>query len=113
MAFGIYTIHQHRDGERIRVVGPPGWHAVIAPLWAAWEGLWIVGILMIAALAAVLQIAPLAFVTVLIGFGFMASLDGDAIMRAELRLRGWREVGVVEARSLEGAEELYREGRAL
>ena len=31
--------------------------------------------------------------------------------RAELRLRRWREAGVVEARSPEGAEELYLRGK--
>ena len=51
--------------------------------------------------------SPLAVSPVMYGLGLILAFEGAAVRRAEYRLRGWREVNVVEARSEEGAEELY------
>ena len=54
----------------------------------------------------------LAALVVFYGLAVIAGFEGGAVRRAELRLRRWREAGVVEARSPEGAEELYLRGEA-
>ena len=56
--------------------------------------------------------SPLAVSPVLYGLGLILAFEGGPVRRAELRLRGWREVSVVEARSEEGAEELWMAGLA-
>ncbi|MEM8760043.1 MAG: hypothetical protein AAGE83_06945 [Pseudomonadota bacterium] len=111
----LYTIHA-RDwlDEKLRIVGD-GRHplGVIPPLWALWRGCWIVLLLEIALLALVATTVPLAFGTVYVGLLFLTLLEGSTLERTELRLRGWREIAVTEARSEEGAEEDYRAGRAV
>ncbi|MEM9765530.1 MAG: hypothetical protein AAF968_24030 [Pseudomonadota bacterium] len=111
----LYTIHA-RDGfdEKLRIVGD-GRHplGVIPPLWALWRGCWIVLVTEIALLALVAVTVPLAFGTVYVGLLFLTILEGSTLERLELRLRGWREVAVTEARTEEGAEEDYRAGRAV
>ena len=113
MEMRIYTIHGRRRGSALRVVGEAGPLAVVPPLWAVWEGLWLTALAMIAALVAVAALHPLGLGIVWIGLAGLAFGDGDSLARAELRLRGWRELGVAQAASEEGAEELYLAGRAV
>ncbi|MEM7527079.1 MAG: hypothetical protein AAF416_05305 [Pseudomonadota bacterium] len=112
----LYTIHSRSDGlsSDVRVVGD-GRHplSVIPPLWAVWRGLWIVLLLQAAVLVLVLFTVPIAFGTAFVGLVVLTLLEGPTFERVELRLRGWREIAVAEARSEEGAEEAYRTGKAV
>jgi len=108
----LYTIHTRADRADPRVVGDIGWSAVIPPLWALLNGLWISLAAMLALLAGVALLQPLATGAAYLALVAIATLDGDAVERAELRLLGWREAGAVEAGSAAGAEELYLRGEA-
>lgn len=117
MEVGLYTIHQKggRSGTpRIRVIRDR--FSMLAlllwPVWLLWNGLWLMAILALALMVGVGLFAPHAVLPVSWGLSFILALEGAVFIRAELRLRGWREVGVVEARSAEGAEELFLTGRA-
>ena len=109
----LYTVHHKGSGE-VRVIADrfDGFALLLPPLWAVWHGLWITlaGQLLLVALAALWS--PLAALAVLSGLAAILGFEGGAVGRAELRLRRWREAGVVEARSPEGAEELYLRGEA-
>ena len=108
----LYTIHAR--GQGLRVVGDAaGPLAAIPPLWALWQGLWITLIVMIAVLAGVAALKPAAGGAVWLGLIALVWTEGATLTRIELRLRGWREVGVAQADSEEGAEELYLTGRAV
>jgi hypothetical protein len=109
----LYTVH--RKGERgLRVVADRfSWLALLLlPVWLVWERLWLTALALVALLAAVALLAPLAVSPVLYGAGAIAAFEGASLIRAELRLRGWREAAAVEARTEAGAEELYLTGRS-
>lgn len=108
----LYTLHTHPKHAETRVVGEGSWLAVIPPLWAAWEGYWLTALAMVAAMILALVLHPLGMPFVYAALAYIAYGDGGTLGRLELRLRGWREVGAVEARSPEGAEELYQKGEA-
>jgi hypothetical protein len=84
---------------------------LLLPLWLVWERLWLTALVLIVLLVAVALLAPLAVSPVLYGAGAIAAFEGASLIRAELSLRGWREVAAVEARSEAGAEELYLTGQ--
>lgn len=109
----LYTVH--RKGERgLRVVGDRFSFLALLflPGWLIWERLWITAIGTVAVLVVAALITPLAVSPVLYGVGAIAAFEGASLIRAELSLRGWREVAAVEARTEAGAEELYLTGRA-
>ncbi len=104
----LYTVHHKGSGEVRAVADRFDWFALaLSPLWAVWHGLWITlaGQVLLVALAALWS--PLAALAVFYGLAAILGFEGGAVRRAELRLRRWREVGVIEARSPEGAEVLY------
>ena len=106
----LYSVHA--KGERLEVVADRfSWGALLlAPLWLIWHGLWITLVLMavlVAVAAFLLSVA--AAVVVFVGLSLILAFEGGAVRRAELRLRGWREAGVVEAGSAAGAEESFLE----
>jgi Protein of unknown function (DUF2628) len=109
----LYTVH--RKGERgMRVVGD-GFSLLallFLPGWLVWERLWIAALFLLSLLAGLAFLAPLAAWPALSGAAAICAFEGASIIRAELRLRGWREDGAVEARTAEGAEELYLTGQA-
>jgi hypothetical protein len=110
----LYTVH--RRGERgLRVVGDRFSFLALLflPGWLLWERLWIAALaLLVLLLAAAATMGPLAVSPVLYGAGAICAFEGGSVIRAELRLRGWREVAAVEARTEAGAEELYLAGAA-
>ncbi|MEM1343189.1 MAG: hypothetical protein AAGI34_01260 [Pseudomonadota bacterium] len=108
----LYTVHSRRDSDRLKTVTESGPLSVVPPLWAAWNGLWLMVLLMLGAMATIAVLQPLALGTVWAALIALAYAEGDTLARIELRLRGWREVGVVEAASEAGAEELYIDGHA-
>ena len=109
----LYTVHRKGDhgmrlvGDRFSLLA-----LVFLPIWLIWEGLWIAALGIIALLIAAAMVSPLAISPVLYGLAAICAFEGASVIRAELRLRGWREVGIVEARTVEGAEELYLTGQA-
>ena len=109
----LYTVHHKGSGD-IRVVADrfDGFALALAPLWAVWHGLWITLAVQVLLVALAALWAPSAALVVFYGLAVIAGFEGGAVRRAELRLRRWREAGVVEARSPEGAEELYLRGEA-
>lgn len=107
----LFTIHT--KGNDLRIVGESGPLAVIPPLWAAWEGLWITFVLMVVAIGVVAVLAPLGLGVIVLGLIAITVAEGATLTRTELGLRGWREVGVAQAESEAGAEELYLTGRAV
>ena len=109
----LYTVHHKGSGD-IRVIADRfDWFALaLAPLWALWHGLWITLAVQVLLVALAALWAPSAALVVFYGLAVIAGFEGGAVRRAELRLRRWREAGVVEARSPEGAEELYLRGEA-
>lgn len=109
----LYTIH--RKGERgMRFVCDrfDAFALLAAPLWIVWHGLWLTGVALLVVLFAMAVVAPYALFPVIAGAALIFAMEGGSVIRAELRLRGWREAGVVEARSEAGAEELYVTGQA-
>ncbi|MEL6218733.1 MAG: hypothetical protein AAFR79_09740 [Pseudomonadota bacterium] len=110
MEFAIYTVHAHPKADHLETVGEASKLAAVPPLWAAYEGLWITLGALLALYAAVAVFVPLAFGAVFFGTVLIAAFDGGSLHRLELRLRGWREVGIVEAGSHEAAEELFVTG---
>ena len=108
----LYTVH--RKGERgLRVVADRFSFLALLflPGWLIWERLWITALAVALLLAAVALVAPEALSPVLYGAGAICAFEGASLIRAELRLRRWREVATVEARTEAGAEELYLTGR--
>ncbi len=109
----IYTLHHKGPDELLAVADRFDFLGlVLPPLWAVWHGLWITLGAGAVLLAAAALWSPWAAVVVGAGAGLICGFEGGAIRRTELRLRGWREEGVVEARSPEGAEELFLRGEA-
>jgi len=109
----LYTIHSRGRADELIAVGdhrhPLG---VIPPFWALWRGLWLAAILMLAVMAAAVLLHPAAAGTVWGALIAVTVFEGSTLERLEWRIRGWRELGVVEARTEEGAEELYLRGEA-
>ncbi|MCH8169269.1 MAG: hypothetical protein IIC03_15260 [Proteobacteria bacterium] len=106
----LYTVRHKGSGE-IRAIADRFDRFDLAPppLWAVWHGLWIT----LAALVALAALwSPLALAPVVSGIAAILGFEGGAVRRAELGPRRWREAGVVEARSPEGAEELFLGGEA-
>ena len=110
----IHTVHAHpRGGETLMVVGdathPLG---ILPPVWALWRGLWLNASVQLAILVAVAAFLPAASGAVWLGLVALVLLEGPTLERLEWRLRGWREVGWVDAATEEGAEEAYLTGKA-
>ncbi|HET7409509.1 MAG TPA: DUF2628 domain-containing protein [Paracoccaceae bacterium] len=113
MEANLYTIH--RKGEQGLCIVGDGFDTLallLAPVWIVWQGLWLTGAALVVVLVAAAAVSPVAVFPVMSGVGFVFAFEGASVIRAELRLRGWREAGIVEARSEAGAEELYLTGQA-
>lgn len=110
----LYTLHE-KPGRDLRAIADrmDPFAFILPPVWLIWHRLWLTGLSLLAVVSLVGLLAPLASPALLYGIGAILALEGGATKRLELRLWGWREVGLVEARTEEGAEELYLEGRAV
>ena len=106
-----YTVH-HKGREDLRAVADRfDWlAATLPPLWAVWHGLWLTLAAQVALIGLAALWSPLAVLPVYSGIAAILSFESGAVHRTELKLRRWREAGVVEARSPEGAEELFLRG---
>ncbi len=103
----LFTVHRHRTSGEIEVVGEPGALAVVPPLWALYEGLWLALTAQILAIGAAAVFVPAAGGLVYLALILLTVLDGNSLHRLELRLRGWEMVDTVEAGTPEGAEEIF------
>ena len=115
MALGtaLFTIHTRgRPGELIAVGDHRHPLGVVPPFWALWRGLWMTALGMVAVMGLALWLHPAAAGPVWVALAAITVFEGSSLERLEWRLRGWREVGLVEARTEEGAEELYLRGES-
>ncbi|MEO1493244.1 MAG: DUF2628 domain-containing protein [Pseudomonadota bacterium] len=109
----LWTIHDNGSGDLKFVADEFSWLAlVLTPVWAIWNGYWITLAVYIGLVGIAGGINPLAASPVAYGLALILAFDGAEIIRAELSMRGWIERGSVEARTEEGAEELFVTGRA-
>ena len=109
----LYTVHEKRGDVRVVSDGFDVFALILPPVWAIWHGAWatLAGYLGLVALSGLWS--PVAPLVVELGLALILATEGGAVRRAELGLRRWRRAGLVEARSAEGAEELYLRGEAL
>ncbi len=113
MEHQLFTVHERRRTGEIDVVGEPPWYAAIPVLWPLYEGLWILLGLHVAALVGAVAYSPFAFSPTVLGLALLGFTEGTTLKRLEMRLRGWRRIGWVEAHSPEGAEEAWRTGEGV
>jgi hypothetical protein len=110
----IWTVHR-KPGRDLEVVddGFSLFALLVPPIWAIWNYCWVtLGVIVIVPGVVGVLIHPLAVSPVAYGIGLILALEGGQVRRFEMRLRGWKESGVVEAGSPEGAEEMFLTGRA-
>ncbi|MEM1300598.1 MAG: DUF2628 domain-containing protein [Pseudomonadota bacterium] len=107
MEMRLWTVH--RKGEEVRFI-PDGFSIfalALPPVWVIWHGAWITLIATLVLAGAAAMYNPLAASPVMYGIGLILAFEGAQIRRWEMRLRGWQEVSVVQAQTVEGAEELW------
>ena len=109
----LYTVH-HKGPDEIRAIADKFSFLafLLPPVWAVWHGLWVTLLAQAALHALAVLWTPLAVLPAWIGIALVLGFEGASVRRAELGLRGWREAGVVEARTPEGAEERFLRGEA-
>ncbi|MEM0988782.1 MAG: DUF2628 domain-containing protein [Pseudomonadota bacterium] len=114
MELKLWTVH-HKGAQDVHFVadGFSFFALVLPPFWAAWNGLWVVLFWMLALLAIAATVNPLATSPAIYAIGLIAAFEGGALARLEYRARGWRAAGLVEAATIEGAEEEYVSGRSV
>ena len=114
MEQNLYTVH-YRKGRHVEVIADRfDLLALIIPLiWAIWHGLWITLGLLGGVMALAWLYSPFAPMAVMYAVGFLFAFEGGAVKRFELRMRGWRVRGTVEANSADGAEEQFLNGNAV
>lgn len=109
----LWTVHENGEGDLRFVADRFSWFALLlTPIWAIWNGYWITLAFYFGLIAIAAGINPLAASPVAQGLGLILAFEGAEAARAELSMRGWIEKGSVEARSEEGAEDLFLSGRA-
>ena len=107
----LYTLHEKGAKPLVAVEDRLRFLALLAPpLWALFTGWWLILVGQVLLVSLAWLWSPVAAWPVMEGLGLILGLEAGALIRWELRLRGWREAAVVEARSPEGAEELYLMG---
>jgi hypothetical protein len=111
MDMRVYTLHE-KPGHDLRAVadGFSPLALVLPPVWALRHGLWLTLLGLAAALGLAAWWSLFAISPVFYGIALILAYEGGAVERTELHLRGWRECGLVEARTPEGAEELFLSG---
>ena len=107
----VFTLHE-KPGRDLRSVddGFSVLAMLLPPVWALRQGLWLTLLAQLVAFGLAALWSPFAISPVVYGIALILAFEGGAVERTELRLRGWRECGLVEARSPEGAEEMYLTG---
>jgi hypothetical protein len=118
----IYTVHapperrreSRRGPDRFRFVrdGFHFWAFLLTPLWLLWRRLFLAFIgyaIVAAAIAAAVWAtgAPQTLFAAEALFSLLIGFEAGTLQRLSLRMRRWREVGLVSADSLEGAERRF------
>jgi len=108
MEMHLYTLHA-KPGRDLEAIGDGfDWFAfLVPPLWAIWHGLWAMLAIYLALLVLVAAITPLGVLPAMSGLALIAGFEGAELRRWERGFWGWKEAAVVEARTPEGAEELF------
>lgn len=112
----LWTVHRKGQGtgnDKLAFIGDGFslFALALPPIWAIWHGAWLVLLAMFVLAGAAAAYHPFAASPVMYGIGVILALDGAEVRRWEMRLRGWAEVSTVEARTIEGAEELWLIGQ--
>lgn len=121
MSLNIYTVHLRQpasDAERDIVLVREGfsWGAfLVSVLWALWNRLWLVAVVLVA-LELLLPLAAgwaglgaVAGSAVSVALAILAGLFGNDLKRWTMLGRGFAEVAVVAARSPEEAQQRFAE----
>jgi hypothetical protein len=119
----IYTVHAPSEKRRVERRGPERfrfvrdgfhvWAFLITPVWLLWRRLFLafIGYVVLSAALATAVIftgAPRGAVFVAEAlFSLLIGFEAGTLQRLSLRMRGWREVGVVSADDLEAAERRF------
>lgn len=107
----VWTVHARGPDEVEAVADGFSFFALAIPLlWAVWYRCWvtIVGMMILSVLAGAWSVYAVA--PVMYGIAAILAFEGATFRRLELRMRGWRQVAIVEAASPEGAEEAFLTG---
>jgi hypothetical protein len=115
----LWTALVPRDGDPARTLLIEDrwrWGAFLfGPFWALWNGHWLAapGLLLVGgALGAAGTLQPEAAAAAQIGLSLATGFEGAALARLDRRLRGWREIGAVDALDEDEAEWRWFAGRA-
>ena len=109
----LYTLHERRGRIEAICDGFDLSAFLLPPIWALWRGAWATFLVQVALIAGASLWGAPGLAVMGFGIALVLGFEGAAVRRAELRLRGWRRVGLAEARSAAGAEELWLTGEAL
>jgi hypothetical protein len=121
----VYTVHEPperasgpvSDAERIVFVrdGFYFWAFLLAPLWMLLHRLWLVlagYIIAVAAIEAPMVVfgaSSFAVAVVSLFIALLVGLEASTLRRLTLRLRGWRNIGIVSGHDVEDAERRFFE----
>ena len=112
METSVYTVHTKPGQDLIAISDGFSLFALAFPIiWALWHRLWGVFCAIILIMLAVALIAPLGVAPAMYGVALILAFEGGEIKRLERGFFGWQEVGMVQAGSEEGAEELFLNGQ--
>lgn len=121
MSLKVYTVHLRqpvRDSERDLVIVREGfsWGAfLVSVLWALWNRLWLVAVVLIALelllplVAGWVGLGTASGGILSIALAVLAGLFGNDLRRWTLEGRGYAEVALVAARSPDEAEQRFGE----
>jgi len=119
----VYTVHQPSatranalpDAERIVFVrdGFSFWAFLVAPIWMLWHRMWLVllGYVVVLAVADAALLAlggsHIAYSVIALFVSLLVGLEASTLRRFSLRLRGFRNVGIVSGVDREDAERRF------
>lgn len=108
----LFTVHlpDRADPARAALIDDRWrWGAFVFPaLWALWNGRWIAALGFLACIGAAGALAaagqPVAAAALDLAVRLAAGFEGGALSRLDLSMRGWRDLGAVDAEDAEEAE---------
>lgn len=114
MELSVYSVH-HKPGQHLEVIADRfDVFALALPLiWAIWHGLWVTLLILAATMGLAWFYSPAAPVIIMYAVGLIFAFESGAVRRLELRLKGWKDRGTVQAATPEGAEEAFLNGHGV